>query len=388
MRLSGRSVTCWVSMLVLTGLLGVGCGVGRAAERGDVDCSRAVETVPDGLSRPRAFGSFALTSDGARLAVTVDDGRWSGLFVYDVGTAKLLWRRELSAPASSMALSPGGHAVAVAYTVRPSGCPHVEPFNGDDGHALPALEDRAQLSSVVQDGAQAVTFGPDDALVAAALDNEVRVWNVSSGRNAFAIQPPGIEGPPGIEPIEELAFTPDGKRIAGVSMRRPAVYLWELSSQHLERAFALRKFPGSLGGIVFNDDGSLLAAGSTGPLALWNTRSGALIGEIAKPAAGPIGPISFLNDTKLVVNGPGKLELWDVSKHVPSRDPDWKSPTESVDTAFAVGSRNLVGIVSNSTWDRDAGSAGQIRLVAIPSGNTIASLEVPGRPATAGPKFP
>jgi WD40 repeat protein len=372
-------------MLVLLGLLSLGCTVGRAAERSAVDCSRDDEAAHDKPSRPRAFGIFGLTNDGARLAATVDDGRWSALFVYDVGTAKLLWRRQLSAPASAMALSPSGHALAVAYAVRASGCPHVELFDGDDGHALSALEDRAELSSVTRDRVQAVVFGPDDALVAAALDNEVRVWNVSSGRNAFAIQPPGIEGAPGIEPIEDLAFTPDGKGVAGVSSRRPAVYLWELSSRRLERALALRKFPGSLGGIVFNSDGSLLAAGSTGPIALWNTRTGALIGEIAKPAA---GPIAFLNDAKLVVNGPSSLELWDVSKRVPSRDSDWKSLPESVDTAFVIRSRELVGIISNSAWDSEAGKSGRIKLIAIPSANTIATLDVPGRPATAGRKIP
>jgi hypothetical protein len=160
--------------------------------------------------------------------------------------------------------------------------------------------------------------------------------------------------------------------------------VWELSSQHLERALALRKFSGSFGGLVFNGDGTWLAAGSTGPIALWNTRTGALMGEIAKSEAGPIGPIAFLSDMKLVVNGPGPLELWDVSKRVPARDPDWSS-SEIVDTAFVVRSRDLVGIISNSAWDSEVSKSGQIRLVAEPSGHPIASLDVPGRPATAGP---
>ena len=383
MGLCGRTITCWVSML-LSGLLVVGCGAGWAAEPSKVDCSRDDGAVAAEPAGHRAFGIFALTGDSARLAATVDDGKWSEVFVYDVATAKLLWQRALPSPASAMALSPGGHALAVAYAVRRLGCPHVELFNGDDGQALPALEDRTLLSSVAKDGAHAVVFGPDDALVAAALHNEIRVWNVSSGRNAFAIQPPGIDGPPGIEPIDELAFTPDGKRIAGISGRRPAVYVWELSAQHLERALALRKFSGSFGGLVFNGDGTWLAAGSTGPIALWNTRTGALMGEIAKPEAGPIGPIAFLSDMKLVVNGPGPPELWDVSKRVPARDPDWSS-SGTVDTAFVVRSRDLVGIVSNSAWDSEVSKSGQIRLVAEPSGHTIASLDVPGRPATAGP---
>jgi WD40 repeat protein len=239
----------------------------------------------------------------------------------------------------------------------------------------------------MNDAARAVVFARDSTRVAAALRSAVRVWEVSSGRNVSDIEPPGFETRQGVEPVEQLAFSPDGKQIVGVSGRRPAVYVWDVQTRRLERTLTLGKFAGSFGSVVFNGDGSLLAAGSTGPIAIWRWRAGSLIGEIAKPPAGPIGPVTFLNDMKLAVNGPGKLELWDVSKRIPARDPDWQSPAEIADTAFVVRSGELLGIVSDTAWESDASRSGRIRLIAMPSGGTISSLEVPGRP-TGSSKMP
>jgi len=368
----------WLCVLALSGfLLGDGeAWSGATAAKPQCDnAGSAGEPTPS-----RAYGTFAMTSDGDRFVVTVDDGRWSGLFVYAVATGKLVWQRALSSPASSMALSPSGDALALAYAVRPSGCPHVELFNGIDGQDLPPLQDRGELSSVMNDAAQTVVFARDGALVAAALRNAVRVWHVSSGRNVSIIEPPGFGTRRGIEQVGQLAFSPDGNRIAGVSARRPAVYIWDVRTGRLERTLTLGKFAGSFGSIVFNGSGSLLAAGSTGPIAIWRWRAGTLTGEIAPPPAGPIGPVGFQNDMKLAVNGPGKLELWDVSKRIPARDPDWQSSAEIADAAFVVRSGELVGIISDSVWETEASRSGRIRLIAMRSGSTISSLEVPGRP--------
>ena len=378
-------MTRWLSVVALLGLLFGGEAGSAAASK--PQCGGDNAGADGEPARSRAYGAYAMTSDGGRFAVTVDDGRWSGLFVFDVATGKLAWQHALSTPASSIALSPTGNALAIAYTVRPSGCSHVELFSGIDGQDLALLQDRGELSSIMNDAAQAVVFAPDGARVAAALRNAVRVWNVSSGRNVSDIEPPGSATRQGIEPVGQLLFSPDGQRIAGVSGRRPAVYVWDVRTRRLERTLTLGKFAGGFGSIVFNGNGSLLAAGSTGPIAIWRWRAGALIGEIAPPPAGPIGPVAFLSDMKLVVNGPGKLELWDVSKRILARDPDWHSPEEIADTAFVVRSGEVVGIVSDSAWESGVSTSGRIRLIAMPSGATISRLEVPGRP-TEGSKMP
>ncbi len=368
-----------LSAFAMAGLLVVNCGSSGAAEAARPACDGDKGDPASGEVRSRAFGAFALSRDGGRFAVTVDDGRWSGLLVYQVETGRLLWQRALPGPASSMALSPNGEALALGYAIRPSRCPHVELLNGADGQGLVALQERGELSSVLNDAAQTVVFGPAGALVAAALDNEIRVWDAASGRNVSAIQPPGIDTRQGIEPIEELAISPDGKRIAGVSGRRPAVYLWELRTGRLERTLSLARIEGSFGSIVFNGDGSLLAAGSTGPIAIWSSRTGRLMGEISKPAAGPIGPVTFMGDGKLVVNGPGKLELWDVARRAPAPDPQWKPPAETVAAAFVIRSGELVGVVADAAWDTKPGHPGRIRLIAARTGRAISDLDVPGR---------
>ena len=377
-----RAVVCRLSALVVSGVLAAHCGAGHATGGNEPQCGgdRGLTSTSGEPQRSRAFSSFALTEDGARFAVTVDDGSWSGLFVYDVASGKLLWQRMLSGPASAIALSANGDALALAYAVRPLGCPHVELFDGD-GRARP-LEDRAKLSNIVNDSARSVVFAPGGTLVVASLDNEIRAWDVSSGRNAIAIEPPGIESAPGIEPVEELAFSPDGSRLAGGSARRPAVYVWDARTGQLERALSLRKFSGSFGSIAFNRDGSLIAVGSTGPIALWNARTGTAMGEIVKPAAGPIGPVGFLGEGKLVVNGPSKLELWDVSRRPIARDVHWKGGEASVDTAFIVRS-GVIGLVADaSSWASEPSRPGRVKLLAAGTNATIANFEVPGRPAT------
>lgn len=236
-----RAIVCSFATLVMLGMLAAHSGAGRAAAGSGPQCGgdRGLTSTSGEPQRSRAFSSFALTDDGGRFATTVDDGSWSGLFVYDVATGKLLWQRMLSGPASAIALSANGGTLALAYAVRPLGCPHVELFDGD-GHARP-LEDRAKLSNIVNDSARSVVFAPGDMLVVASLDNEIRAWDVSSGRNAIAIEPPGIESAPGIEPVEELSFSLDGSRLVGGSARRPAVYVWDARTGRLERTLSLRK---------------------------------------------------------------------------------------------------------------------------------------------------
>jgi hypothetical protein len=105
------------------------------------------------------------------------------------------------------------------------------------------------------------------------------------------------------------------------------------------------------------------------------------MGEIVKPVAGPVGPVGFLSEGKLVVNGPGKLELWDISRRPIARDAHWKGGEASVDTAFIVRS-GVVGVVADaSSWESEPSRPGRIKLLATGTDATIANFEVPGRPS-------
>jgi hypothetical protein len=105
------------------------------------------------------------------------------------------------------------------------------------------------------------------------------------------------------------------------------------------------------------------------------------MGEIVKPAAGPIGPVGFLGEGKLVVNGPNKLELWDVSRRPIARDAHWKGGEASVDTAFIVRA-GVIGAVAEASWASEPGQPARVKLLATGTNATIANFEVPGRPAT------
>jgi WD40 repeat protein len=376
--LSNRAVMYCLAVLMISALQAVYFSICVAGGAIRTACNQDSRAMPDDPSQ-RAFGQFALAADGGRFAVTVDDGPWSGLFAYDVASGRLTWQRSLTGPASSMALSPNGRTLALTYSVRLSGCPHIELLDGSNGQSLTLLQDRATLSSVMDDSARSAAFSPDGALVAAALTNEIRVWDVAAGRNASVIQPPGIEAAPGIAPVEQLVFSPDGKRVAGVSSSRPAVYLWDLKTQRLERALSLRKFSGAFGAIAFSRDGLLLAAESNEPIAIWNTRNGAVANEIMEQPGGSMTPVGFLNGGRLVVNSNGMLQLWDVLQRPPARDPSWQAAQGRVDAAFVVSSGDVVGVVGDARWNDDPVLSGRIRLFAAGREVAIASFEVPGR---------
>jgi WD40 repeat protein len=317
--------------------------------------------------------------------VTVDGGGWSDLLVFDTASRKLLWKHELASSASALALSPDGRFLAIAFSSRPKGCPHVAMLDASSGRAAVPLEDQGALSSLRADSAFAVTFSEDSAHLAASLDNAVRLWDAASGKNALAIEPPGFDTPKGVEKMRDLAFSPDGQRIAGAVLSRPLVHIWSAVTGKLDVTLGAPGFNGSLSSIVFAPAGDRLAAGSTGPLFVWrtaHTSAPQVPLQIPKPAAGPIGPITFLDgDGRLLVDSPTGLQMWRVAKIPPQKDPTWRASGVTPDTVFRLAGGKLMGVVSDTQWKHDPTAPANLKLLDVMTGETIADLAAPGRDA-------
>jgi WD40 repeat protein len=93
--------------------------------------------------------------------------------------------------------------------------------------------------------------------------------------------------------IFSLAFTPDGKRLATSSPNSEEVHIWALQrAPRLVQVYDQGKsLGGSMNGLRFSSSGEFLAS-AHGPgqedqiIRIWNTRTGAVAGDLADPNAG------------------------------------------------------------------------------------------------------
>jgi WD40 repeat protein len=98
------------------------------------------------------------------------------------------------------------------------------PGPGQVIHGAPPLAQAWPLASL--------TFSPDGKLLAVALtDGTVQLWSLESG--AELLRWPANTAPAA---IAHLAFTPDGKGLAGCDARQH--YLWRLDLPDLHRRLA------------------------------------------------------------------------------------------------------------------------------------------------------
>lgn len=118
----------------------------------------------------------------------------------------------------------------------------------------------------------AVVYSPDGKRIAGALGKQIRLWDAATGRVHA-----DWDGP--VEPITELAFSPDGAMLASASATGLAVWIWRVADGEpiliIPDALdgctveALAFHPGStrlaVGGIDW-----LATGGSNGAIALWD----------------------------------------------------------------------------------------------------------------------
>lgn len=156
--------------------------------------------------------------------------------------------------------------------------------------------------------------------------------------------------------IYSIAFSPDGRRIASVSMDG-IVHIWDANKTVLQQTvrghLAPNKYivPSTLGpSIAFSPDGSRLALGfptRRGTVKLWNSENGALL-QIFQGHTGPVYSVNFSPDSGQLVttSTDGTLRRWDA-----------KAPS-IWGTDLAESTRQLL-LMEDSTFASDAGTITQ-----------------------------
>ena len=122
---------------------------------------------------------------------------------------------------------------------------------------------------------RSIAFSPDGEKIATSTSTPgqengmLRLWHTDTGRHLQTLTPPSAYG----EAIECIAFSPDGRRIAG-GIGGGKVHLWNVNTGKLWQTLSLGTWSTS---VAFSRDGKKILAGGLGKAHLWNTSTGKLI---------------------------------------------------------------------------------------------------------------
>ena len=275
-----RSLSEWVESVAISA-----DGIALAAGGQDNlvrlwDLTSGIALAP--LSGPTApVKSLAFSPRGKLLAAGSDDGR---VYVWDLEKSSDRVEVVLEGHTSyvtSVAFNPDGTIVAAGGeddTVRLWKVP--------TGAALGVLQGHAGNVS-------SVTFSPDGtrlASTATGSDHTVRVWDVASQTLLFV-----LEGH--TESVSSAAFSPDGSLLvsAGSGIQDNTVRVWNAAAGAPLRV--LYPDPNApINAVAFSPDGTRLAVGGASYLALWGVRSAEMAGDLAPTATLPLldGPDDML----------------------------------------------------------------------------------------------
>ncbi len=237
--------------------------------------------VVDGVELPSLGGTgagfpcMALNPDGSRLAA----GDTRGVVMeWDTATARLLGSRSLHrATVKDLAYSPDGRRLVSL-----------------GGERTLAFWD-SERSVEVRDHFCALRFSPDGRTLALAGGdaNDVALWSLAESRILFRL-------PQHDQPVQCVAFSPDGKLIAsgGDDAR---VRLW-----NAENGTRLRTLSGhvrAVYGVVFSGDGSVLfSGGQDGIVRVWRVADGHELASL-KGHRGGICALAIAPRSDLLVTG-------------------------------------------------------------------------------------
>lgn len=192
----------------------------------DVTTGKVLQTLDGHMG---SIISLSFSPDGKRLisasipTYRENDGARDPSMVklWNVATGELVWTQTNPQGSAKpcIAFSPNGKHLAVAGWGRT-----LRLLDAADGTTIMTLEGHTGF-------VQSVAFNPDgNRVVSGSADNTVRLWDVASGQNVLVLRggaKPGGKTGFGLPSFTGVAFSPDGKRLAGAT--EGAIRIWDAS---------------------------------------------------------------------------------------------------------------------------------------------------------------
>jgi WD40 repeat protein len=289
---------------------------------------KGVTSRPE-LSAPLG-GNVVFSPDGRLVFV---GGQDASVYVYDASTGRVVHRILISQSGNAwpevVAVSPNGRQLAVAYPVgAQAAASAVSIYSTSTWRkqftlmTLPQLQitalafspDGSRLAVGAEDGTagvwsvptkqelvsydgpaagiNSIAFAPDgDSVLTASDDGVARIWRAVGVEQSFQTVP--LTGTPG-----QLAF--DGSTLETVPFEQPVVFSTPAGGGPVARRQTL---PGAHA-VVLSGDGRLALGLNTrapvyggppkaAPLAIWDTRSDAIVRRLSFPTVNPAEPVTF-----------------------------------------------------------------------------------------------
>jgi RNA polymerase sigma factor (sigma-70 family) len=202
--------------------------------------------------------------DGRRLASGAVDNT---LKVWDAQTGQeflsLKVRNGDAYPGFSLAFSPDGKRLASATTTwdnskKAYGAGEVKVWDAETGQELFSLP--GEINTL------GLAFSPDGKRLAGAVDKTVKVWDAQTGQELLSVK--GHHA----KTISSVAYSPDGKRLASASEDK-TVKVWD--AQTGQELLSLKGHTKTVNSVAYSPDGKLLASASEDKtVKLWDAQTG------------------------------------------------------------------------------------------------------------------
>jgi WD40 repeat protein len=119
-----------------------------------------------------------------------------------------------------------------------------------------------ELRTISFPGVQTVVFSPDGKTLASAGLKDIKLWDVSTGKE--------LDSWRGHNNVTSLAFSPNGQRLVSGSNTDTSVYVWEIRSGN--KLYSFEEHDSFILSVGYSPDGKHIAAsGADGTVRLWST---------------------------------------------------------------------------------------------------------------------
>jgi WD40 repeat protein len=220
------------------------------------------------LAHAEGIRSMGLARDGKTIATAGNDGF---LRLWDLATGRQVqdFGGKQKSFVFQLALSPDGKLVAAVH----------------QDHAVRLWETATGklLREHPEDSPGNVAFSPDGKLLASTfmgnlgLDRMIRVREVATGKEIRQLRGDG-------DPMDAVAFSPDGRTLIWGGQQRKDLYFWEIATGQMRRKFSGHQ--GRLTCVAFSPNGRMMASGgSDATVLIWDVTGQ---GSPRQPAPAPL----------------------------------------------------------------------------------------------------